>query len=559
MRLGIVLALLLVSGSPAHAKTAKSLLEINPVVDPVSGLIDAVDYKFSFTGDADGETVVVGPSSWGGFNDLYKFASLIHAKGATLSIGKESHQLILRHKPRAKIEFSWRFTRIPKSDQAGGDRADTNDFRPIVTDRYFHLLGTTTMFVPEHLAEESPVIMRFGPMPEGMGFASDLQHSAPDGTLKLIDVGRSITVGGDFRVLDAGNGARLAIRGSFKSRDDKGWQESLARISRVQRLYWGTGDEPYLVTIMAYQWEGEGSSTGGTGMGDSFAFFATSGSDPRQLDDTMMHEMVHSWIPGRIGGTKKGSIEAEDYWFSEGFTDYVKMKTLVGAGFWDARDFAKSFNDASYALASSPLVSMPNSETAKLFWTDRAGKDLPYQRGLMFALMLDYRLRKHTDGRITLEQILRKMLASASAGDNRTATALLQAHVEESGVDAAPLIADHIEKGLPIMLPIDLFAPCGELAEKQSPRFDPGFDAETTLQRNNGLVSGVDEKGAAWRAGLRNGMQLAGWSIHYGDVTKEIAVDFLGSNNKPQRLIPTCIDHNPCAHLRCPMAMMRQG
>ena len=24
-------------------------------------------------------------------------------------------------------------------------------------------------------------------------------------------------------------------------------------------------------------------------------------------------------------------------------------------------------------------------------------------------------------------------------------------------------------------------------------------------------------------------------------------------------LIPTCIDHNPCAHLRCPMVIMRQG
>ncbi len=24
-------------------------------------------------------------------------------------------------------------------------------------------------------------------------------------------------------------------------------------------------------------------------------------------------------------------------------------------------------------------------------------------------------------------------------------------------------------------------------------------------------------------------------------------------------IIPTCIDHNPCAHLRCPMDMMRQG
>ena len=341
MKLGFALALMLVSASPAHAKSVPSVLEISPIIDSVGGAIDAVDYKFSFIGDADGETVVIGPSEWGGVSDLFKFASLIKVSGATLTAGKAPNQRILRHKPRAKIEFSWRFTRIPKSDRAGGDRAETNDYRPIVTDRYFHLLGTTTMFVPEHLAEDSPVKVRFGPMPAGMGFASDLQHSAPDGTLKLIDVSRSITVGGDFRVLDAGNGARLAIRGSFKSRDDAGWKESLTRISKAQHRYWSTGDEPYLVTIMAYQWDGEGSSTGGTGMGDAFAFFATSGSDPRQLDDTMMHEMVHSWLPGRLGNTKSGSAEAEDYWFSEGFTDYVKMKTLMGADFLGNKRFRK--------------------------------------------------------------------------------------------------------------------------------------------------------------------------------------------------------------------------
>jgi hypothetical protein len=37
-------------------------------------------------------------------------------------------------------------------------------------------------------------------------------------------------------------------------------------------------------------------------------------------------------------------------------------------------------------------------------------------------------------------------------------------------------------------------------------------------------------------------------------------VDFSVSGNVAHvRLIPTCIDHDPWAHLRCPMVIMRQG
>jgi hypothetical protein len=40
---------------------------------------------------------------------------------------------------------------------------------------------------------------------------------------------------------------------------------------------------------------------------------------------------------------------------------------------------------------------------------------------------------------------------------------------------------------------------------------------------------------------------------------EELTADEKSFFDVNQRLIPTCNDHNPLAHLRCPMVIMRQG
>ena len=54
------------------------------------------------------------------------------------------------------------------------------------------------------------------------------------------------------------------------------------------------------------------------------------------------------------------------------------------------------------------------------------------------------------------------------------------------------------------------------------PLFDTGFDHETTLQK--GIVSGVRPGGPAERAGLRDGMKLARWSVNFGAVDQPIQI-----------------------------------
>ena len=163
--------------------------------------------------------------------------------------------------------------------------------------------------------------------------------------------------------------------------------------------YWGNDAGRYLVTIIPFAPPGPGAtSIGGTGRGDAFAFFATTNALPEMLDRLMTHEMAHSWVNARIGGFSDTVPEAEQFWLSEGFTDFTSWRALVRAGVWTPEQYFAQFNDALREYDASPLRAAPNKEAARLFWTDEKAQRLAYLRGMLFAHWADDRLRRAPGG-----------------------------------------------------------------------------------------------------------------------------------------------------------------
>jgi putative transposase len=52
---------------------------------------------------------------------------------------------------------------------------------------------------------------------------------------------------------------------------------------------------------------------------------------------------------------------------------------------------------------------------------------------------------------------------------------------------------------------------------------------------------------------------LYNWKAKYGGLEVSEAKRLRALEDENGRLIPSCNDHNPLAHLRCPMVIMRQG
>ncbi len=496
------LAALLILGAAAPQPT---MLVVRPVLE--AGAFRAMDLAVSFNGEMDGETVLDLPDDWGGESQLWKALRDLRADGAAISPGADAAHRVLRHAPGARVTVRYR---VVQDTDGPPESGNGNDYRPLIQPGHFQLLGNAIVALPADARMRGPATFRIEGMPAGMAFASDLEHGAMGRSLTVLDLAESVMVGGDFRILDAGGGVRIAIRGSWP-RDDTGWREKLARIGAAQRAYWGARAEPYLVTILPLSLEPGATSIGGTGRNDGFAFFATTNVPPERFDGTLAHEMMHTWIPGRIGAMAE-TDEQLTYWLSEGFTDWGSFRAMVRGGLWSPEQFAAEFNERLEAYDLSQVRTAPNTRILADFWSSQDVQKLPYQRGMLLATLWDHRIRVASSGRRDLDDVLLQMQRTAQRRPDLTADRILPVAMRvaggvEIGVDLTTLV----QEGGVVELPADIFAPCGAIVSERRRLWERGFDFDAT-RRAGWVIAGVTPDSNAYAAGLRNGMQLKQWS-----------------------------------------------
>jgi predicted metalloprotease with PDZ domain len=346
--------------------------------------------------------------------------------------------------------------------------------------------------------------------PDGLTLVSDLDH-APGGRLAFADLAQSALFGGNLRISDAGGGARLAINGSFDSITDRQWTETFTHIARAQQRYWKAKEEDFLVTVISEPAPPDRRSFGGTGLGDAFSIFALSNTGLDDITGLIAHEMMHGWIPGRIGRMPDDN-EALHYWLSEGFTEWATFRVLARDGIWSPEQFAAAFNSAAAAFDTSAFREADAETMATGFWTHPDMGRLPYQKGMLIASWLDAGVREKTKGKRDLDDVLPRMQKMARKDDTALAYDLLVRAVRKvARWDVSAELEVMAMHGGAVVLPEDLFAPCGRIVVEPRPLWDRGFDFSATAAAG-WKIQGVTEGSNAWDAGLRNGMELRQWS-----------------------------------------------
>ncbi len=454
---------------------------VQPVLE--GGVVKSISIELRFKGSATGETTLELPNEWGGKDKLYESLTdlSVRGKGATLGQGPKPELRVIRHAPNAWLEVRYRVNHADEGPARNG-----NPYRPIVLPQRVLLLGETVFAAPADTPDEHPVKVRFRNFPKSWAFASDLEH----GKLKFRDLLASVTAAGDFRVLTRqvhGAPLRVAINGKW-SFDDESFAATIAAISAAQYDFWKDPGQPYLVTLL--QIEG-GTSSGGTELADSFAMFATPDADTKNLLHGLSHERSHSWIPRRLGELPEAERDQRlEYWFSEGFTDYYTYRTLVRAGVWSPGKFAEGLNQAMQRYASSPMRTAPNARIAEEFWKDSDVTQLPYDRGMLFATLMDWKLRNASGGARSLDDVMLTMRRRFDRAPQLIRTAFVEVMAEQ-GVDVRRDIAEFIDQGAVILLDSETFTPCGTVVGENRPNFHRGFDIDATM-KNNMQITGVD-------------------------------------------------------------------
>jgi len=186
--------------------------------------------------------------------------------------------------------------------------------------------------------------------------------------------------------------------------------ELLKNTLMAQRKFWNDHSQPYFSVTMIPIFEPNGSSWQGTGLTNSFALAASNNEylEVQGLVYLLNHELQHNWI----GLTIKNDNEEEQYWFSEGFTDYYTMKNIAINRIYDLDEkfFIQEFNSKLKNLYKSPVVASPNSEiNYDNFWKDRHYSDLPYLRGAVFAFILDQQIQRDSNGGKSLDDVMKQL------------------------------------------------------------------------------------------------------------------------------------------------------
>lgn len=503
MMLG-ALSLLGVLSTFGGAQQAPVSYTVAPVMAGDSLAALAVEIRLD--GDADGETRLDLPQKWAGTDSLWKQLSAIQVEGAASVREDGPGARVMAHRPGAPLVVRYRVT-SPYGETPGFDYEKAV---PLVRPGWFFFHGEGVFATPEGRSD-APARFAWRGFPAGWTIASDLDHlgGARPGTVD--DVVESVALGGaDVTVVEreiGGAPLRVAIRGRW-SFAPGAFADAVARIVDAENAFWGDAGRPFFVPLAPLGEVPSGHSSHGTGRGDAFSVASTNDFALGAASRFLAHEYMHTWIAREIGELPEDD-EARDYWLSEGFTDFYAARVLLRAGLWTPEEYVAELNRVLFRYGASPARGATGADVVARFWSDQAVQQLPYDRGHLLALLFDRRIRDATGGRAGLDDALlaQRTLARQSAHAGYAAALFSAAVHAEYGLDVAPDLARHEDRGELVTLPADLFGGCARVETATQPEFSRGFDLQRTTAAG-GVITGVDPTHPAYAAGLRDGMKL---------------------------------------------------
>ncbi|GAB5401321.1 MAG: hypothetical protein Aureis2KO_29060 [Aureisphaera sp.] len=503
----------------------------------------SLQVKMSFDADPSGETVLLFQDKAWGEENLHDVLTDIDSEEASeIIMEKDSNRIRLKHPKGLKtLQVSYKI-----HQDTEGALTTRSTYRPVIQEEYFHVFSHSFFMLPRHYVPDSQahfnVSITWEGFDEDFSLVNSFDTNNRQQTLQHTTeqyFHNAIFTGGDYRThtMDInGNRAVLGIRGDWEVFQDSTLVDVLKETLEAQRDFWKDHSQEYFAVTMTPTVQERGSSFQGTGLTDSFSTSASNNEylDPQGIVYLFNHELQHNWI----GHLIKNDNEEEQYWFSEGFTDYYTIKNVAKHKIYDLDEgyFIREFNEMIKALFASPVKDAPNSEiNYDNFWSNPDYSKLPYRRGAVFAFYLDQKIRKDTNGAQSLDDLMITLKQDAEKNDQlithsyfiETANAFLED-------DLTPFFNTHIEEGQLFDLK-GIFESFGYEYSPTAEVFDLGF----TFSEDDLYVSAIDEASKAYAAGLRQGDRITLRSYYYNRPDKEAEFKVMRGNEEiPIRYFP---------------------
>ncbi|HUR39777.1 MAG TPA: hypothetical protein VM240_01270 [Verrucomicrobiae bacterium] len=463
------------SPAPTPAPVATDSVGVRfDALSPAAGLA----LTLAVVGDADGETTFRVPGCCG-IADAQRFVADVRfaLDGQPLPAQRGRTGWTLRHAPRAPLTVSYRL--VP-SGVLTIDAGPLDQFRPIVQGDSFQLIGDSALLLPAGRTSTDVVAVTVDAtrVADAAHFASSF---APGNVVERAVVsrtmlGRSLFVGGavSMQVRDTPSGRIGIVHDAM----DPGVRvqdlhNDVLAIVAAERGFFHDADPWYLVSLRGgARRDPDINIGGGTGLHHALAVFAWSGLDlahgeqhREQLRWVLAHEYFHNWdgLTLRVAtdpATRRDDASA--YWFSEGVAEFYTMRLLTRAGLQAPSLSVAVLNDRLRRHAANPRRDLELATAGKRFWTDADAEQIPYVRGYLAAWQADLALSRASQGKRSLDDVVRELVARARAEPGfRIDNAFLLAYFDRAlPAEDAARMRGFVLRGGDAPLDPASFAPC---------------------------------------------------------------------------------------------------
>ncbi len=487
--------------------------------------IHQLQVDMDFVPSPDGITVLEYPDAAWGQENLYGAIQHMEIEevASDIEMNRDSGWIILNH-PKNLKELQFQYVLQQDFEDPVTSR---KTYRPVIQPEYFHLFSHNLFMVPKTNGDSLDIELKWKELDVVHNSFGSNEHEQRLKSVSRSDFLEAIFVGGDFSITEIpinGNMVYLATRGDWIPFEVEEMKDLLQETLQCQRDFWNDHSQDYFTVTMHPIYTQNGSSYQGTGLTNSFA---TSFSNNQYMEQEQMvhlfnHELMHNWI----GLAIKNENEEEQYWFSEGFTEYYTFKNVAKNGIngLQGEYFIDSMNGIIKNLYALSIREAPNSEmTYDNFWSNREYQKLPYYRGALFAFYLDYSILKTSNGKHSLDDAMRDILKASTENGQKLNHAFFQKTLAQYLPNTVQSdFQKYIEDGKLLPL-VDFFDKMDLEYLPTTQLFEQGFQFSTDKTAIDSVVEGSN----ADKAGLKTGDKVVSRSIRYGNtaVPLEIGVE----------------------------------
>lgn len=247
------------------------------------------------------------------------------------------------------------------------------------------------------------------------------------------------------------------------------------------------GDPPYRV-FLRYN---PANAGGGVAFPNSFVVTYGEGVTAESLKQILPHEMTHTWTSNDLGK-----------WYDEGDAVYYQALLPWRAGMISTEAYLDDLNKTAARYYTNPELSTPEEKIIPKFWSDVWLNTLGYDRGALYFAVLDGKIRRASDNRRSVDDLVRRMIQKARAGETITEDTWIELVRQEIGEDGVSAHQSMMRGGL-VVPESDDYGPCFGRVTRQIRRFELGFRPKPLADGRKQVQALIEDSEAA-KAGLKN-------------------------------------------------------